>query len=43
MAVEVVTGAGSTTNISPNLRIGEMSWKIVSKKRKKPKSKNKKG
>jgi len=31
---EVVTGATSTANISPGLRIPEMSWKIVSKKRK---------
>lgn len=35
MAVEMVTGATGTKNIASDLRIPEMSWKIVSKKRKK--------
>jgi hypothetical protein len=31
----MVTGATGTQNILPNLKISDMAWKIVSKKRKK--------
>jgi len=35
----MVTGATGTQNIQQGLRIPEMSWKIVSKKRKKKRGK----
>ena len=43
MVVDMITGTAGTKNIAPDLRISEMSWKIVSKKRKKKSNKNKKG
>lgn len=39
MAVEMISGATGTKNIAPNLRISEMSWPVISKKRKIKKSK----
>ena len=38
---EMVTGATGTKNIAPDLRISEMQFKVISKKRKK--KSNKKG
>jgi len=35
---EMVTGVTSTANILPDLKIGDMTWKMVSKKRKTHKS-----
>jgi hypothetical protein len=39
MAVPMVTGGTGSQNILQNLRIPEMSWKVISKKRKKKRDK----
>lgn len=41
MVIAVSTGTVGTQNILPSLRVSEMSWPIISKKRKPKKSKKK--
>ena len=41
MAVSMISGSTGTKNIAPDLKISEISWPIISKKRKK--KPNKKG
>lgn len=42
MAVDMVTGAIGSKNILPNLKISDMHFNIISKKRKKKSSKKEK-
>ncbi len=39
MAISMITGGNGSQNILPNLRISDMGWRIISKKRKKKSSK----